>query len=52
MQQIVDTINEAYENKILESGNIYNGKTKSGIKIQMYLTENNKIISAFPLYNR
>lgn len=52
MQQIVDTINEAYENKQLESGNIYNGKTKSGITIQMYLTENNKIISAFPLYNR
>lgn len=52
MQQIVDTINEAYENKQLESGNIYNGKTNSGITVQMYLTENNKIISAFPLYNR
>lgn len=52
MQQIVDAINEAYENKKLESGNIYNGKTKSGITVQMYLTENNKIISAFPLYNR
>lgn len=52
IQQIVDTINEAYENKTLESGNIYNGKTKSGITVQMYLTENNKIISAFPLYIR
>lgn len=52
MQQVIDTINEAYDNKQLESGNIYNGKTKSGVTVQMYLTENHKIISAFPLYNR
>lgn len=52
MQQVVDTINEAYNNRKLQSGNVYNGTTASGITVQMYLTENNKIISAFPLYNR
>lgn len=52
MQQVIDVINEAYTNKTLQSGNIYNGKTKSGVTVQMYLTENGKIISAFPLYNK
>ncbi|MBS4761820.1 EndoU domain-containing protein [Carnobacteriaceae bacterium zg-ZUI252] len=52
IQQVVDTINEAYDNRQHQSGNIYNGTTKSGITVQMYLTDDNKIISAFPLYNR
>lgn len=52
IQQVVDTINEAYDKREHQSGNIYNGKTSSGITVQMYLTEQNKIISAFPLYNR
>lgn len=51
-QKVVDTINEAYNNRELQSGNIYNGKTKSGVTVQMYLTDDYKIISAFPLYNK
>lgn len=49
-QQVVDAIQEAYHNKKFVSGNIYNGTTKEGITVQMYLDENDKIISAFPKY--
>ncbi|MBF6978784.1 EndoU domain-containing protein [Aerococcaceae bacterium zg-BR22] len=50
-QQVVDAINEAYESREHVSGNIYEG-TFDGITIQMYLTDNDKIISAFPIYER
>lgn len=49
-QQVVDAITEAYHNRTFVSGNIYNGTTKDGITIQMYLDDRDKIISAFPKY--
>lgn len=49
-QEIVDTINEAYETRIFDtnSRNIYEGKSKNGMNITMYLDSEKKIISAFP----
>lgn len=48
-QQVVDAINEAYNKRIFQAGNTYQGTTSSGIDIVMYLYPNNKIISAFPI---
>lgn len=48
-QQVVDAINEAYANKQLIRSNIFVGSSQSGIDIEMYLTEDGKIISAFPI---
>ena len=50
-QQVVDAINEAFENKELVKGKttLYQGTSKTGIKIRMYV-ENNKITSAWPMY--
>lgn len=49
-QEVVDMINEAYENKIKvpETKNLYLGMTNEGMFIYMYLTEyeNRKCISA------
>lgn len=50
-QEVVDAINEAYDERDHVSGNIYEGESQ-GLTIQMYLTDNNKIISAFPIYER
>ena len=48
-QEIVDTINEAYSNKVLAYGNKYIGKSSNGLKIGMYIRKSDgKIISAFP----
>lgn len=49
-QQVVDSINEAYDEKIFISGNTYEGLTTDGIAIRMYLDNDEKIISAFPVY--
>lgn len=53
LQQIVDSINEAFNNKVLVEGtmNIFEGVTSSGIKIQMYIRDG-KIMSTFPIYKR
>ncbi|MFD3262291.1 EndoU domain-containing protein [Paenibacillus lentus] len=48
-QQVIDAINEAFNNKVLVKNNIYQGKTSTGIKIEFVL-RNDKIISAYPLY--
>ena len=48
-QQIVDAINEAYENRQLISGDKYSGISSSGIEIHMYLNKN-KITTAFPIF--
>ncbi|EFR31166.1 EndoU domain-containing protein [Eremococcus coleocola] len=50
-QEVVDAINEAYDMADHVSGNIYEGASQ-GITIQMYLTDDQKIISAFPIYER
>ena len=49
-QQVVDAINEAYSNCELKIGtrNTYQGITKNGMKIDMFLDQSGKIISAFP----
>ncbi len=49
-QEVVDSINEAYDNKVFISGNTYEGLTDEGPVIRMYLDDNEKIISAFPIY--
>lgn len=49
-QHVVDKINEAYETKDFIHGNTYEGMTSEGIIIRMYLNHDDKIISAFPLY--
>jgi len=49
-QDVVDAINEAYDSKEYIQGNTYAGMTEEGIVIQMYLDDENKIISAFPVY--
>lgn len=49
-QDVVDAINEAYDSKTFISGNTYEGLTSEGIVIRMYLDDQEKIISAFPVY--
>lgn len=49
-QEVVDDINDAYENKTHIRGNTYEGITSEGIVIHMYLNNQDKIISAFPIY--
>ncbi len=49
-QEVVDAINEAYSNKIYQEGSrgVYVGNIKEGIKIRMVLTDDGKIITAYP----
>lgn len=49
-QEVVDAINEAYENRQFITGNTYEGLSDSGVVVRMYLDNKEKIISAFPLY--
>lgn len=49
-QDVVDAINEAFKNKEFINGNTYEGLTDEGIVVRMYLDNNDKIISAFPVY--
>lgn len=49
-QQVVDAINEAYGRRSHRTGNIYAGDTAKGMRINMYLDDGAKIISAFPQY--
>nr|WP_245335140.1 EndoU domain-containing protein [Streptococcus oricebi] len=53
-QEVVDVINEAYNNREYIEGtrNTYSGTAKNGIKIDMFLDKNGKIISAFPSQNQ
>ena len=49
-QEVVDAINEAYEKRQfkVKTRNTYEGFSKNGMKITMYLDSDEKIISAFP----
>ena len=49
-QDVIVAINVAYEDRELVSGNTYRGETNDGFVIEMYLNDNDKIISAFPIY--
>ena len=48
-QQVIDAINEAYENRELISGALYAGLSEEGIEIDMALDEEEKIITAYPV---
>ena len=48
-QEVVDAINQAYDGRSYISGNTYEGQGK-GLPIQMYLSQDDLIISAFPIY--
>ena len=47
-QQVIDAINEAYANRVFIRGNTYEGTSRSGMEIMMFIDKNGKIISAFP----
>ena len=49
-QDVIDSINEAYNNKVFVVGskNSYIGTSNNGLEIEMYINNNGKIISAFP----
>lgn len=49
-QDVVDAINEAYDAREYVNGNTYAGITEEGIVVHMYLDDQEKIISAFPVY--
>jgi hypothetical protein len=51
-QKIVDEVNSAFTNKKFISGstNTFEGIASNGMKIQMFIDSNGKIISAFPVY--
>lgn len=49
-QDVVDAINEGYENRTFISGNTYEGLTEEGVLIRMYVDDQERIISAFPVY--
>ena len=48
-QDVIDSINEAYNNKVFVVGskNSYIGISNNGLEIEMYINNNGKIISAF-----
>ncbi|MDO5438834.1 MAG: EndoU domain-containing protein, partial [Erysipelotrichaceae bacterium] len=46
-QEVVDAINEAYENSSKKNGTIH-GLTKDGMEIEMYV-EKKKIVTAYPI---
>lgn len=48
-QQVVDAINQAYATRQHDGGNTYIGQSDQGMLISMYLDQQDKIISAFPL---
>lgn len=49
-QDVIETINEAYDEKSFINGNTYEGIANNGVVVRMYLDNNEKIISAFPVY--
>ena len=51
-QEVVDAISEAYNGREHVNGNTYEGVSEGGIVIDMYLTDDGKIISAFPIYDK
>ncbi len=48
--QVLQAINEAFENKRLIGNNKYSGTSSSGITIEMYLNGDGKIATAYPIY--
>ncbi|MCY8232349.1 EndoU domain-containing protein [Priestia endophytica] len=50
--QVLEAINEAYDNKTQIDENKFSGKTSSGIWIDMYLNKDGSIATAYPIYKR
>ncbi|WP_418026503.1 EndoU domain-containing protein [Paenibacillus sp. JJ1722] len=48
-QQVIDSVNEAFNNKVIIKNNKYIGKTSTGMEIE-FILRNDKIISAYPVY--
>lgn len=48
-QQVIDSVNEAFDNRVNIKNNKFIGKTSTGMKIEIIL-RNDKIISAYPIY--
>ncbi len=48
-QDVIDAINEAYENRQQIGDSLYAGLTDEGIEIDMALTDDGKIITAYPV---
>jgi uncharacterized protein YukE len=48
--QVLEAINEAFDNKKHIKDNKFLGKTSSGIKIEMYLNKDGSISTAYPIY--
>ncbi len=49
-QQVVDAIQEAYKKKEYKDKGNYIGTLSNGMKIEMFIDNNGKILSAFPKY--
>ncbi len=49
-QQVVDAIQEAYKKKEYKDKGNYIGTLSNGMKIEMFIENNGKILSAFPKY--
>ncbi|MEM5687568.1 EndoU domain-containing protein [Bacillus cereus] len=49
--QVVDSIKEAYTNRVQIAPNKYVGQTSSGFKVEMII-ENGEITTAYPKYTR
>ncbi|MGX7417384.1 EndoU domain-containing protein [Carnobacterium gallinarum] len=50
-QKVIDSINEAYSNKVYIDKNTFLGKLKNGMEIKMFTNpETGQITSAFPIY--
>ena len=52
--EVVNAINDAYHSKKLVPGksNLYEGISKDGMTIRMYLNPDNTVITAFPVYGK
>ena len=48
-QDVIDAINEAYENRVEIGDNLYAGLTKDGMEIDMALTKKGIITTAYPV---
>ncbi|WP_227793451.1 EndoU domain-containing protein [Paenibacillus guangzhouensis] len=48
-QQVIESVNEAFNNKVIIKNNKYLGKTSTGMEIE-FILRNDKIISAYPVY--
>lgn len=51
-QDVVDAINEAYDTRQEIDEDKYEGETSRGFLIQMYINDNGKITTAFPIYEK